>query len=160
MYHTTIPIYRAVPYSIHQRLTPNIYPVPILNIHFKCYAQRGSDELLSQAAVMAPASDNNNQDLATKKAKLETSNAAATVLGGVGKLSSRFQHQIDNNECYHFNAVRWMTLRSKINCTINNSISRWQFELIKQLILTKHSACYKHRKRIYVLTRTANAPLN
>lgn len=30
---------------------------------------------------MAPASDNNNQDLATKKAKLEPS----TVLGGVGK---------------------------------------------------------------------------
>lgn len=30
---------------------------------------------------MAPASDNNNQDLATKKAKLET----GTVLGGVGK---------------------------------------------------------------------------
>ncbi|XP_073817322.1 polypyrimidine tract-binding protein 1 heph isoform X5 [Musca autumnalis] len=44
---------------------------------------RGSDELLSQAAVMAPASDNNNQDLATKKAKLEPS----TVLGGVGKPS-------------------------------------------------------------------------
>lgn len=43
--------------------------------------QRGSDELLSQAAVMAPASDNNNQDLASKKAKLETN----TVLGGVGK---------------------------------------------------------------------------
>lgn len=31
---------------------------------------------------MAPASDNNNQDLATKKAKLETN---STVLGGVGK---------------------------------------------------------------------------
>ena len=46
--------------------------------------QRGSDELLSQAAVMAPASDNNNQDLATKKAKLETN----TVLsGGVGKFN-------------------------------------------------------------------------
>ncbi|KAL9891339.1 polypyrimidine tract-binding protein 2 isoform X2 [Glossina fuscipes] len=45
--------------------------------------KRGSDELLSQAAIMAPASDNNNQDLATKKAKLETS----TVLGGVGKPS-------------------------------------------------------------------------
>ncbi|XP_055385072.1 polypyrimidine tract-binding protein 1 isoform X2 [Condylostylus longicornis] len=45
---------------------------------------RGSDELLSQAAVMAPASDNNNQDLATKKVKLETN----TVLGGgVGKPS-------------------------------------------------------------------------
>lgn len=44
--------------------------------------QRGSDELLSQAAVMAPASDNNNQDLASKKAKLEP----GTVLGGgVGK---------------------------------------------------------------------------
>ncbi|XP_055697347.1 polypyrimidine tract-binding protein 2 isoform X3 [Phlebotomus papatasi] len=45
--------------------------------------KRGSDELLSQAAVMAPASDNNNQDLASKKAKLETN----TVLGGVGKPS-------------------------------------------------------------------------
>lgn len=44
--------------------------------------QRGSDELLSQAAVMAPASDNNNQDLATKKAKLDST---STVLGGVGK---------------------------------------------------------------------------
>lgn len=42
------------------------------------HLQRGSDELLSQAAVMAPASDNNNQDLASKKAKLET----GTVLGG------------------------------------------------------------------------------
>ena len=30
---------------------------------------------------MAPASDNNNQDLATKKAKLDSN----TVLGGVGK---------------------------------------------------------------------------
>lgn len=49
----------------------------LLLIHF----QRGSDELLSQAAVMAPASDNNNQDLASKKAKLEP----GTVLGGVGK---------------------------------------------------------------------------
>uniref|UniRef100_U5EZR3 Putative polypyrimidine tract-binding protein n=1 Tax=Corethrella appendiculata TaxID=1370023 RepID=U5EZR3_9DIPT len=46
--------------------------------------KRGSDELLSQAAVMAPASDNNNQDLATKKAKLDSSNA---VIGGVGKPS-------------------------------------------------------------------------
>lgn len=45
------------------------------------FLQRGSDELLSQAAVMAPASDNNNQDLASKKAKLES----GTVLGGVGK---------------------------------------------------------------------------
>ncbi|XP_037950991.1 polypyrimidine tract-binding protein 1 isoform X3 [Teleopsis dalmanni] len=40
---------------------------------------RGSDELLSQAAIMAPASDNNNQDLATKKAKLETNAVLATV---------------------------------------------------------------------------------
>lgn len=47
--------------------------------------QRGSDELLSQAAVMAPASDNNNQDLATKKAKLDST---STVLGGVGKFRS------------------------------------------------------------------------
>ncbi|XP_055325303.1 polypyrimidine tract-binding protein 1 isoform X7 [Sitodiplosis mosellana] len=46
--------------------------------------KRGSDELLSQAAVMAPASDNNNQDLATKKAKLDST---STVLGGVGKPS-------------------------------------------------------------------------
>lgn len=44
--------------------------------------QRGSDELLSQAAVMAPASDNNNQDLATKKAKLDSSTVLA---GGIGK---------------------------------------------------------------------------
>ncbi|XP_059219035.1 polypyrimidine tract-binding protein 2 isoform X2 [Stomoxys calcitrans] len=50
---------------------------------YKLNCLRGSDELLSQAAVMAPASDNNNQDLATKKAKLEPS----TVLGGVGKPS-------------------------------------------------------------------------
>lgn len=46
--------------------------------------KRGSDELLSQAAVMAPASDNNNQDLATKKAKLEPN----TVIGvGITKPS-------------------------------------------------------------------------
>lgn len=31
---------------------------------------------------MAPASDNNNQDLATKKAKLDST---STVLGGVGE---------------------------------------------------------------------------
>lgn len=43
--------------------------------------QRGSDELLSQAAVMAPAADNNNQDLATKKAKLDSN----SVIGGVGE---------------------------------------------------------------------------
>nr|XP_040228566.2 polypyrimidine tract-binding protein 1 isoform X5 [Anopheles coluzzii] len=48
-------------------------------------AKRGSDELLSQAAVMAPASDNNNQDLATKKAKLDSTN---TVIGmGITKTS-------------------------------------------------------------------------
>ncbi|XP_067616471.1 polypyrimidine tract-binding protein 2 isoform X2 [Eurosta solidaginis] len=52
-------------------------------LHLTSPKKRGSDELLSQAAVMAPASDNNNQDLATKKAKLEPS----TVLGGVGKPS-------------------------------------------------------------------------
>uniref|UniRef100_A0A182QSI9 RRM domain-containing protein n=1 Tax=Anopheles farauti TaxID=69004 RepID=A0A182QSI9_9DIPT len=47
--------------------------------------KRGSDELLSQAAVMAPASDNNNQDLATKKAKLDSTN---TVIGmGITKTS-------------------------------------------------------------------------
>ncbi|XP_070143587.1 polypyrimidine tract-binding protein 3 isoform X1 [Drosophila kikkawai] len=45
---------------------------------------RGSDELLSQAAVMAPASDNNNQDLATKKAKLEPGTVLA---GGIAKAS-------------------------------------------------------------------------
>ena len=50
--------------------------------YFCFYLQRGSDELLIQAAIMAPASDNNNQDLATKKAKLETN---STVLGGVGE---------------------------------------------------------------------------
>lgn len=49
--------------------------------------QRGSDELLSQAAVMAPASDNNNQDLATKKAKLDSSTVLA---GGIGKSSFSF----------------------------------------------------------------------
>lgn len=49
--------------------------------------QRGSDELLSQAAVMAPASDNNNQDLATKKAKLDSSTVLA---GGIGKFSIYF----------------------------------------------------------------------
>lgn len=50
-------------------------------LSFSSHLQRGSDELLSQAAVMAPASDNNNQDLATKKAKLDST---STVLGGVG----------------------------------------------------------------------------
>lgn len=54
---------------------------------FFFYLQRGSDELLSQAAVMAPASDNNNQDLATKKAKLDST---TTVLVGVGKNSFIF----------------------------------------------------------------------
>lgn len=47
--------------------------------------KRGSDELLSQAAVMAPASDNNNQDLATKKAKLETN--AVIGVGSITKPS-------------------------------------------------------------------------
>uniref|UniRef100_A0A1Q3FU06 Putative hnrnp-l/ptb/hephaestus splicing factor family n=1 Tax=Culex tarsalis TaxID=7177 RepID=A0A1Q3FU06_CULTA len=47
--------------------------------------KRGSDELLSQAAVMAPASDNNNQDLATKKAKLETNSVIG--VGGITKPS-------------------------------------------------------------------------
>jgi len=51
--------------------------------------QRGSDELLSQAAVMAPASDNNNQDLATKKAKLDSSTVLA---GGIGKSSFSFYY--------------------------------------------------------------------
>jgi hypothetical protein len=46
--------------------------------------QRGSDELLSQTAVMAPAADNNNQDLATKKAKLDSN----SVIGSVGEYSS------------------------------------------------------------------------
>ena len=48
--------------------------------------QRGSDELLSQTAVMAPAADNNNQDLATKKAKLDSN----SVIGGVGELESDY----------------------------------------------------------------------
>ncbi|XP_053698623.1 polypyrimidine tract-binding protein 2 isoform X2 [Sabethes cyaneus] len=47
--------------------------------------KRGSDELLSQAAVMAPASDNNNQDLATKKAKLEPNSVIG--VGGITKPS-------------------------------------------------------------------------
>ncbi|XP_033244445.1 polypyrimidine tract-binding protein 1 isoform X1 [Drosophila miranda] len=51
---------------------------------YKLNYLRGSDELLSQAAVMAPASDNNNQDLATKKAKLEPSTVLA---GGIAKAS-------------------------------------------------------------------------
>lgn len=54
----------------------NIYP-----FFFFVYLQRGSDELLSQAAIMAPASDNNNQDLATKKAKLDSN----TVINNVGE---------------------------------------------------------------------------
>lgn len=64
--------------------------VDLLNffISFFSFLQRGSDELLNQAAVMAPASDNNNQDLASKKAKLEPS----TVLGGVGKFDFCFNH--------------------------------------------------------------------
>ncbi|XP_055542254.1 polypyrimidine tract-binding protein 2 isoform X4 [Wyeomyia smithii] len=49
------------------------------------FFERGSDELLSQAAVMAPASDNNNQDLATKKAKLETNTVIG--VGGITKPS-------------------------------------------------------------------------
>jgi polypyrimidine tract-binding protein 1 len=48
------------------------------------HLQRGSDELLSQTAVMAPAADNNNQDLATKKAKLDSN----SVIGGVGEFSN------------------------------------------------------------------------
>ncbi|XP_032310102.1 polypyrimidine tract-binding protein 1 isoform X2 [Drosophila ananassae] len=51
---------------------------------YKLNYLRGSDELLSQAAVMAPASDNNNQDLATKKAKLEPGTVLA---GGIAKAS-------------------------------------------------------------------------
>lgn len=78
------------PSQLHSSLNPfDLFPLrffPLLEL--RMIEQRGSDELLSQAAVMAPASDNNNQDLATKKAKLETSNAAATVLGGVGKWSN------------------------------------------------------------------------
>ncbi|XP_058456182.1 polypyrimidine tract-binding protein 2 isoform X2 [Malaya genurostris] len=50
-----------------------------------CKNKRGSDELLSQAAVMAPASDNNNQDLATKKAKLEPNTVIG--VGGITKPS-------------------------------------------------------------------------
>lgn len=59
-----------------------MYKLYSLNKCFLFSLQRGSDELLNQAAVMAPASDNNNQDLASKKAKLEPN----TVLGGVGEL--------------------------------------------------------------------------
>lgn len=44
-------------------------------------SQRGSDDLLSQTTIMAPAADNNNQDLATKKAKLDSN----SVIGGVGE---------------------------------------------------------------------------
>ncbi|XP_055904712.1 polypyrimidine tract-binding protein 3 isoform X3 [Eupeodes corollae] len=57
--------------------------MPSPSSHYSSPNKRGSDELLSQAAVMAPASDNNNQDLATKKAKLDS----GTVLGGVCKPS-------------------------------------------------------------------------
>lgn len=70
--------------------------------------QRGSDELLSQAAVMAPASDNNNQDLATKKAKLETSNSTtSTVLGGVGEFSHIY--------VYIYN-ISWLESGFSVNC--------------------------------------------
>ncbi|XP_017967493.1 polypyrimidine tract-binding protein 1 isoform X3 [Drosophila navojoa] len=83
---------------------PMPLPIPIPSIHkteftpvhigvkvrideqllYKFNHWRGSDELLSQAAVMAPASDNNNQDLATKKAKLDSSTVLA---GGIAKAS-------------------------------------------------------------------------
>ncbi|XP_032310122.1 polypyrimidine tract-binding protein 1 isoform X5 [Drosophila ananassae] len=69
---------------------PMQLPIPIPSIHKPEFAsvhigvKRGSDELLSQAAVMAPASDNNNQDLATKKAKLEPGTVLA---GGIAKAS-------------------------------------------------------------------------
>ncbi|XP_033239580.1 polypyrimidine tract-binding protein 1 isoform X2 [Drosophila pseudoobscura] len=69
---------------------PMQLPIPIPSLHKTEFAsvhigvKRGSDELLSQAAVMAPASDNNNQDLATKKAKLEPSTVLA---GGIAKAS-------------------------------------------------------------------------
>ncbi|KQS51939.1 polypyrimidine tract-binding protein 1 isoform X1 [Drosophila erecta] len=69
---------------------PMQLPIPIPSIHKSEFApvhigvKRGSDELLSQAAVMAPASDNNNQDLATKKAKLEPGTVLA---GGIAKAS-------------------------------------------------------------------------
>ncbi|XP_030573272.1 polypyrimidine tract-binding protein 1 isoform X2 [Drosophila novamexicana] len=83
---------------------PMPLPIPIPSIHkteftpvhigvkvrideqflYKLNHLRGSDELLSQAAVMAPASDNNNQDLATKKAKLDSSTVLA---GGIAKAS-------------------------------------------------------------------------
>ncbi len=57
------------------------YEIKFWPFVFIAYFQRGSDELLSQAAVMAPAADNNNQDLATKKAKLDSN----SVIGGVGE---------------------------------------------------------------------------
>jgi hypothetical protein len=58
-----------------------IYPQTLRTIQPRTHQQRGSDELLSQTAVMAPAADNNNQDLATKKAKLDSN----SVIGGVGE---------------------------------------------------------------------------
>ncbi|XP_063707137.1 polypyrimidine tract-binding protein 1 isoform X2 [Culicoides brevitarsis] len=63
-------------------------PVPLTALHadyppIHLGVKRGSDELLSQATIMAPASDNNNQDLATKKAKLDSN----TVINNVGKPS-------------------------------------------------------------------------
>lgn len=56
---------------------------------------------------MAPASDNNNQDLATKKAKLDST---STVLGGVGKYtwidfnaeSKNINKQEKNQNSIHF----------------------------------------------------------
>lgn len=61
--------------------------------------QRGSDELLSQAAVMAPAADNNNQDLATKKAKLDSN----TVIGGVGEC--KYPNHYFINPCFNLYSV-------------------------------------------------------
>lgn len=82
-------------------------------IFFSGIFQRGSDELLSQVAIMAPASDNNNQDLATKKAKLES----GTVLGGVGKFNKSSVHttflitaQRNNNNINHHARINFPRL--------------------------------------------------
>ncbi|KAL5284418.1 PTBP2 family protein [Megaselia abdita] len=75
------------PHYHHQFTTTNHYLSAAkfsLANSFTTTKNRGSDELLSQAAVMAPTSDNNNQDLATKKAKLESNTVLAS---GVGKPS-------------------------------------------------------------------------
>lgn len=102
---------------------------PIVNNHFVVLAtQRGSDELLSQAAVMAPATDNNNQDLVSKKAKLDASNAAATVLGGVGKLYS-IRNYILNYKCVNYlKRLHAKTRNMCVHCVLlhwSDNSSKW-----------------------------------